>query len=67
MLRNDERFQISLSSDIQRNRNNDAQDDTKVTLGSDLDTSTVTETKFIQGLSRTLQDLSTNKSDDDKE
>ena len=67
MLRNDERFQISLSSDIQRNRNKGAQDDTKVTLGSDLDTSTVTETEFIQGLSRTLQDLSTNKSDDDKE
>jgi len=67
MLRNDERFQISLSSDIQKKRNNRTKDDTKVTLslsGSDLDTGSVSESKFIEGLSRTLQDLAT-KSDDD--
>ena len=70
MLRNDERFQVSLSSELEKKRNNFTQDETKVTLGtlgSDLDTSTVSEAKFIEGLSRTLQDLSTNKSDDDKE
>ena len=63
-LRNDERFQINISSEIQRRRNNRTQDDTKVlTFGSDIDTSTVTETRFIEGISRTLQDLSTNISD----
>jgi hypothetical protein len=57
-MRTDERFQVSLSSDIDRNVVPDLTD-TKVTFNTDFD-STISEAKFRQGLENSL-DLSPNE------
>lgn len=55
-LRTDERFQVTLGSEIseKKSENNDT---TKMTFGTDFDNSTLTEAKFRQGLENSL-DLS---------
>ena len=58
-LRSDDKFQISLASDVSTRKKvgEIGENETKLTFGTDLDASTLTEAKFVKGLQQSL-DLS---------
>ena len=68
-FRNDDKFQVSLSSEFQtKNGGNFQTDETRnFSLGTDLDgTDNLTESRFIQGLENSLENLLTTNNDDDE-
>jgi len=68
-FRNDDKFQVSLSSEFQtKNGGNFQTDETRnFSLGTDLDgTDNLTESRFIQGLENSLENLLTTNNDDEE-
>ena len=68
-FRNDDKFQVSLSSEFQTKSGGNFQtDETRnFSLGTDLDgTDNLTESRFIQGLENSLENLLTTNNDDDE-
>ena len=58
-LRNGEQFQVSLSSVLQAKGDKFQTDETQVSFGTDLEASNLTESRFIEGLQRSLDNLLT--------